>query len=210
MLEVTRNSSSLEPLEPDEDAPEIARQMCIAAKNAGVGPMAAVAGAIAKAGVEAARLEGAKHCVVDNGGDIAMLLDHPVTIGILDRLDSSDLPAVEIPPTDGRILGLCTSSGIFGHSISFGRAEAATVMASDPMLADALATALGNACRDGSSIQSALESIAGIDDVLWAMAIVDGRVGTLGKVPKMIRGRRDTKRVTVHSDFPVSISADGS
>ncbi len=117
---------SLEPLLADTDAPETVRRMCIAAEEAGVGPMAAVAGAIAEAGAKAARRAGATHCIIDNGGDIALLLDHPVVVGILDRLDSDLLPAVEITATDGEILGLCTSSGVFGHSISLGRAEAAT------------------------------------------------------------------------------------
>jgi uncharacterized protein len=199
---------SLEPLQADADAPETVKRMCVAAKEAGVGPMAAVAGAIAEAGVEVARSAGASHCIVDNGGDIALLLDHPVIVGILDKLDSDLLPAVEIAATDGEILGLCTSSGVFGHSISFGRAEAATVMARSAPLADALATALGNECKDGSLIRKALESISGIDGVLWAMAIVDGHVGTMGEMPKMLQAKKNIDAVTVHSDFPGSILAD--
>lgn len=199
---------SLEPLAAEENAPETIRRMCIAAEEAGVGPMASVAGAIAEAGVEAARSAGATHCIVDNGGDIALLLDHPAVVGIIDQLESDLLPAVEIPPTDGRILGLCTSSGIFGHSISFGRAEAATVMAETAPLADALATALGNGCKDGSHVRKALESISGIDGVLWAMAIVDGQVGTMGEMPRLLQAKRNSEDVTVHSDFPGSIPAN--
>ncbi|HUW43304.1 MAG TPA: UPF0280 family protein [Thermoplasmata archaeon] len=196
---------SLEPLAAEENAPETIRRMCSAAEEAGVGPMATVAGAIAEAGAEAARDAGATHCIVDNGGDIALLLDHPAVVGILDQLESDLLPAIEVPPTDGRIIGLCTSSGIFGHSISFGRAEAATVMARTAPLADALATALGNGCKGGSDIRKALESISGTDGVLWAMAIVDGRVGTMGDMPRLFQAKRNGEDVTVHSDFPGSI-----
>lgn len=195
----------LEPVPADHDAPEIIRTMCRAAEKAGVGPMAAVAGAIAEAGVRSAKEEGATHCIVDNGGDIALLLDHPVSIGILDRIDSDLLPAFELEPTGGRILGLCTSSGIYGHSISFGRAEAATVMAKSPADADAAATALGNGCRDGPNIGRALRSILEIDGVLWAIAIVDGQVGMAGEVPRLLQGRRRPEDVTVHSDFPGTI-----
>jgi len=199
---------SLEPLPADKSAPETVKRMCISAGEAGVGPMASVAGAIAEAGVEAARVAGASHCIVDNGGDIALLLDHPAVVGILDQLESDVLPAVEIPSTDGRILGLCTSSGVFGHSISLGRAEAATVMARTAPLADALATALGNGCKDGSHVRTALESISGIDGVLWAMAIVDGQVGTMGDMPKLLQAKRSREDITVHSDFPGRIPAN--
>jgi len=201
---------SLEPLDAEKDAPLTVRRMCAAAKAAGVGPMAAVAGAIAWAAVESAKAAGAKHCIVDNGGDIALLLDRAVTIGILSDLDSENLPAVRIEKTDGRILGLCTSSGIYGHSISFGRAEAATVMASEPSLADALATALGNGCKDAGSIGKALESISEIDGIIWAMAIADGKVGTLGEMPELLPARRGADDVTVHSDFPASMPVNGS
>jgi len=201
---------SLEPLKVDEDSPQTIRRMCAAAKTAGVGPMAAVAGAIAFAAVESARDDGAKHCIVDNGGDIALLLDRPVTVGILSSIDSENLPAVRIMPTGGRILGLCTSSGIYGHSISFGRAEAATVMATEPALADALATALGNACKDAGSIVKALESISEIDGIIWAMAVVDGKVGTFGNMPDLLPARRGADDVTVHTDFPASLPVNGS
>lgn len=38
---------SLTPIKPHENAPMIIRHMCLAAKKAGVGPMASVAGALA-------------------------------------------------------------------------------------------------------------------------------------------------------------------
>lgn len=201
---------SLEPVEAEKDMPLTVRRMCAAAKAAGVGPMAAVAGAIALAAVESAKYSGASHCIVDNGGDIALLLDRPVMVGILSDIESNSLPAVRIKPTEGRILGLCTSSGIYGHSISFGKAEAATVMAADPALADALATALGNGCKDAGCIGKALESISEIDGIIWAMAVVGGKVGTLGDMPELLPARRGGDDVTVHSDFPASLPVNGA
>jgi ApbE superfamily uncharacterized protein (UPF0280 family) len=198
---------SLEPLGADNDPPLTVRRMCSAAETAGVGPMAAVAGAIALAGAEAAREAGSRHCIVDNGGDVALLLSRPAVVGILSDIDSKTIPAVKIQPTNGKILGLCTSSGIYGHSISFGRAEAATVMATDPPLADALATALGNRCKSGAVVGNALESLSGIDGVIWAMAIVEGKVGTYGNVPELLTARMGAEDVTVHSDFPASLPA---
>jgi len=201
---------SLEPLDADSGAPRIIKRMCLAARRAGVGPMATVAGAIAEAGVGAAKKAGASHCILDNGGDIALILERPAIIGILSQLDSDLLPAVEIEPTDGMILGLCTSSGIYGHSISFGRAEAATVMAEDPILADALATALGNACRDEASMTKGLASVSAVNGVRWAMGIIDGLVGTAGEMPRLLQAKRSAEDVTVHSGFPGRIPANGS
>jgi len=199
---------SLEPLSCGSDAPLSVRRMCAASAKAGVGPMATVAGTIALSGAEHAVNEGAVHCIVDNGGDIAMIIDRPVTVGILEGFSSGTLPAIELKPTDGKIVGLCTSSGRYGQSISFGKAQAATVMADDPPLADAVATALGNLCRSEENIKEALDSISSIEGIIWAMAIVDGKVGTLGEVPKLVTGKASREAVTVHSGFPASIPLD--
>lgn len=198
---------SLEPVACDEYAPITVRRMCDASARVGVGPMAAVAGAIALAGVESAAKEGASHCVIDNGGDIAMMLDEEITIGILEDIASEKLPAVKVGPTDGEIRGICTSSGLFGHSISFGRAKAATVMAADPVLADAAATALGNGCKSTRHIKGALESLSDIDGIIWAMAIVDDNVGTLGNIPGMTFAKVGGGAITVHSGFPSCASS---
>ncbi|MEM2839529.1 MAG: UPF0280 family protein [Thermoplasmata archaeon] len=193
---------SLEPLPCPEDASLTVRRMCDASSRAGVGPMASVAGAIALSGLERAIKEGATHCIIDNGGDIAMVLDRAVTIGILQDIDSASLPAVELGPTNGEIRGLCTSSGVFGHSISFGKAKAATVMAVDPVLADAAATALGNRCVSAEQTAYALESISAIEGICWALAIVGEKVGTLGDIPRLTFGKARKESITVHSRFP--------
>ena len=41
-------------------------------------------------------------------------------------------------------MGICTSSGTVGHSLSFGKADAVCVKAKSVSLADAAATAIGN------------------------------------------------------------------
>jgi len=48
------------------------------------------------------------------------------------------LPAALMP------VGVCTSSGTVGHSLSLGKADAAVVVAKSTPLADAVATRLGN------------------------------------------------------------------
>ena len=73
--------AALEPYDPGPTSPVVLR-MVRAAAEAGVGPMAAVAGAIAAAGVEAMVEAGARFGVVENGGDIAYATDRPLRIGV--------------------------------------------------------------------------------------------------------------------------------
>ena len=56
--------------------------MARAADTVGVGPMAAVAGAMAQLAVEAALRAGAEEVIVDNGGDIYLQTVEPVIIGL--------------------------------------------------------------------------------------------------------------------------------
>jgi len=119
-------------------------RMSAAGMSAGVGPMAAVAGAIAWAGVEEMVREGAGLAVIDNGGDIALVSDRPLSVGIhAGASHYSDSLAFQVPP-QREVLGICTSSATVGPSISLGTADAVSVLSHDPSLADAWATAICN------------------------------------------------------------------
>ena len=130
---------------------KVVRRMSDAARRAGVGPMAAVAGAIAWSGVEAMAAAGARFGVIDNGGDIALLTFREIRVGIhAGASPLSDRFAFLVPPTDG-IQGICTSSATVGPSVSLGVADAVTVFSPDVALADAWATAICNEIRPGDS-----------------------------------------------------------
>ena len=73
---------SFEPIELLAGAPEVAQSMARAAKIVGVGPMAAVAGAMAQYAGMAALDAGACEVIVDNGGDIYIRAGQPVIIGL--------------------------------------------------------------------------------------------------------------------------------
>ena len=138
--------TTYEPYEPDSDA-VVVRRMADAAKKAGVGPMAAVAGTIAGAGVEAMAEAGASFGVIDNGGDIALVADRPVRVGVhAGAAALSNRVAFVVPPQE-KILGICTSSATVGPSVSFGIADAVTIFSYDVALADAWATAVCNEIR---------------------------------------------------------------
>lgn len=191
-----RFGRSLEPCAVRPDAPEIARRMAEAAARVGVGPMAAVAGAIAEYAVRAMVKAGARHAVVDNGGDIALWLDHPVTLAVYAGPDGPQDLGLRMQPRSG-LFGVCTSSATVGHSLSFGRADAATVIAADPVLADAAATALGNRLvrADTATVRSALTSLLlpGVDCLI---AVIGRRIGWCGTPPEVVRIELPWHRIT--------------
>ena len=119
---------TLEPYDLVQDeAPRIVKQMIEKSAVFGIGPMAAVAGAIAGFAVQAMMDEGATYAVVDNGGDICILNDQPIVVGIY--AGSSPIRDLAFQLAERRKpLGICTSSGSVGPSISFGCADAAVVI----------------------------------------------------------------------------------
>jgi hypothetical protein len=174
-------ASSLTPYEPRSDAPEIAREMAEAARRSGVGPMAAVAGAVAE-WVGRALLAESGQVIVENGGDIFLYSKQPRTAAIY--AGSSPLSGrigLRISLTD-RPLGLCTSSGTVGPSLSFGKADAAVVLAESAALADAAASALGNRVQGEGDVESALEHLRTIAGVLGGAVVIGDHLGAWGEV----------------------------
>jgi ApbE superfamily uncharacterized protein (UPF0280 family) len=186
---------TLEPYDlADMEAPLIVRQMIESTAAFGIGPMAAVAGAIAGHAVAAMMAEGAAYAVVDNGGDICILNDHPVVVGIYAGSSPVKDLAMEISPRKTP-LGICTSSGTVGPSISFGWADAALVVSQDVILADAAATALGNAVARDGPLKECFAAIdhPGIDGGL----VVRGSETAMWKgLPPLCRARVNADRIT--------------
>lgn len=174
---------SLAPLPLDDSAPAIVREMLQAGVKAGVGPMAAVAGAIAE-GVGNGLLNlGMDDLIVENGGDIFLVRKKKSTVAVFaGESPLSNKIGVRLEP--GQMpCGVCCSSGSVGHSLSLGKADAVVVVAASTALADAVATRLGNEVKgDKGCIGKALEvaqDIAGITGVL----IVQGdKLGVWGGV----------------------------
>jgi ApbE superfamily uncharacterized protein (UPF0280 family) len=172
---------AMKPLPDDHLAPPIVREMISAAQNCGTGPMAAVAGAIAER-VGLALLTESSEVVVENGGDCFIKVDRPMQIGIFaGQSDLSERLALRIHPVNTP-LGVCTSSGTVGHSISFGRADAVTVIASSTALADAAATMTCNQVQSKSDIHRALNFAQGIEGVRGVVVVVEDQVGAWGDV----------------------------
>ncbi|MDR7866874.1 MAG: UPF0280 family protein [Sporomusaceae bacterium] len=175
--------TALAPYEPAAGCPPLVRAMAAAAALAGTGPMAAVAGAVsAYVGHRLEELYGLTEVIVENGGDIYLRSSVPRKIAIYAGASPlSNKLALVVPPTLSP-LGICTSSGTVGHSLSFGKADAATVLAKDAATADAYATALGNRIQGPPDIDAALSWIAAQPEVLGAVVIAGDRVGAVGQV----------------------------
>jgi uncharacterized protein len=155
-------ASSLAPIADDPAAPAIARAMLRAAGSAGVGPMAAVAGAMAEAVGRALQAEfGCREVVVENGGDLWLAFVESIDVSVFaGESPLSERVGVSIPP-EFSPLGLCTSSGTVGPSLSLGRADAAMVACADAATADAWATSFGNAVGGPDEIATALRLFEG-------------------------------------------------
>jgi len=173
--------TSLEPVAVEKDAPPLVADMAEAARKAGVGPMAAVAGAIAEAvgkGLSAFSQE----VIVENGGDIYLKSLIKRRIGIyagqspLTGRVGLEIEGKETP------LGVCTSSGTVGHSLSFGRADAVVVLSLSTALADAAATAIGNLIRQPEDIPGGIEFARGIGGLRGVVIIQGEQVGVWGEL----------------------------
>jgi ApbE superfamily uncharacterized protein (UPF0280 family) len=155
---------ALRPVSVRKDAPFIAQNMAKAARRVGVGPMAAVAGAFAERLAEEV-YAGDSDVIIENGGDIYLKTSAVRVVEIYagESVFKGHV-RLSVSPSMSPI-GICTSSGKFGHSLSFGRADAACVLSQDAYLADAAATAVGNRVKSAADIAAALgyvQSVSGL------------------------------------------------
>ena len=173
--------TSLKPLPVNDDAPRIVRLMSEATNRVGVGPMASVAGAIAEF-VGNELLPFSPEVIVENGGDIFLKSlskrivgiyagESPLTGKIGLEINSEDTP-----------LGICTSSGTVGHSLSYGKADAVVVLSKSATLADAAATAIGNLIAQPSDIPNGIEFAKGVEGLKGVIIIKGDKAGLWGEV----------------------------
>ncbi|RZN64476.1 MAG: UPF0280 family protein [Candidatus Methanoliparum thermophilum] len=189
---------TFEPYQPKKDVPDVVKRMLSASEKVGVGPMAAVAGTIAWIAVEKMRMAGSRYAIVDNGGDIAIINDKVCYVGIY--AGSSPISckyAFEIEPRDD-IIGICTSSGRVGPSISLGDADAVTVFSKDVSLADAAATAFGNFIHNDFNDEiKKIESIMNEnDDIIGSLVVQNEKVALLGDLPLIVSANVDKELIT--------------
>lgn len=174
--------AALKPIAVELRAPGIVRKMARAAAMAGVGPMASVAGAIAEFLGRDLLKKGCREVIIENGGDIFLSSPRDTKIGIysgkpgLFKNLSLKIKAKDTP------LGICTSSGRVGHSLSFGLADAAVILARSATLADSVATATANRVKSPADLKKAMAFARSVKGILGAVIILGNNLVSWGKI----------------------------
>lgn len=174
---------ALSPHLPLTPCPPIVTLMATAAHKANVGPMAAVAGTFCQ--LTAAHLLQRfpiTDLIIENGGDIYLTSARTRRIAIYAGTSPlSNKLALEIP-AQVCPLGICTSSGTVGHSLSFGQADAVTVLCKDAALSDSYATAIGNMVKIPADINAALDYSSTQPEIMGIVIIVGDQIGFRGDI----------------------------
>ncbi len=155
--------------------------MVQAANLCGVGPMAAVAGAIAEF-VGRELLNYSSEVIVENGGDIFIKSNKERMVSIFageSPLSQKIILKIEVQKN---FIGICTSSGTVGPSLSFGEADAVTVISDSVLLADAAATALGNIIKSEEDIRKGLIYAQKIKGIKGVVIIKEDKMGLWGEI----------------------------
>lgn len=178
-----RFAGSLMPIPMNNQAPEVVKQMLAAGMEAGVGPMAAVAGVVAEWVGRGLLAQGADEVIVENGGDLFVARKQACTVAVYaGESPLSGKLAIGLQP-EKMGCGVCCSSGTIGHSLSLGVADAVVVVAPSTALADAAATRIGNEVGRGKkSINRALELAGEIDGLSGVVIISGDRLGAWGDI----------------------------
>jgi len=173
------------------EAPKIAVQMAEAAWKAGTGPMAAVAGAFAQ--VIGERLhERVNDVIVENGGDIYINSSRERTVAIYAGKSKFSYKIGLILSAEETPLGICTSSGTVGPSISYGKADAIVVKSNSAALADAVATQAGNLVKTEDDLVKAIKYAGNIDGIKGIIAIKSDKMAVWGEMEIVPIARGDS------------------
>lgn len=173
--------ATLTPWNDSGPLPGIVREMAHAGQLAGVGPMAAVAGAVAEQ-VGRDLLGHSDQVIVENGGDLFIRSHEPVTIGIFANQSPLSLRIGLRMDAGEQPMAVCTSSGTVGHSLSMGKADAVCIVSASCSLADAAATSVGNHVQTVTDIHKAVEIGKNIKGVEGIIVIVKDKIGMWGNL----------------------------
>jgi ApbE superfamily uncharacterized protein (UPF0280 family) len=170
---------SLVPWRLQSPAPQIIRQMVRAGRKAGVGPMAAVAGAMAES-VGRKLLAHSDEVIVENGGDIYLKTKQTETLAIYAGSSPLSMKLGLRIDSVKEAAAVCTSSGTIGHSYSAGKADAVCVLSHECALADAAATAIGNRVASAKDLTEAIDFGQQIEDVRGIVLVIGEQIAMWG------------------------------
>jgi len=174
-------ATALSPLPQPALGPGIVMEMIQASSLAQVGPMAAVAGAVAEY-VGRDLLNLSCEVVVENGGDIFIRSDAETVFAIYAGDSPLSMTTGILIERQDTPFAMCTSSGTLGHSKSFGAADAVSVVAGSCCLADAAATALCNMVKTEKDIKKAIQAGRQIQGIQGIVIIKGEQIGLWGNL----------------------------
>ena len=174
--------TALTPYDAGLEAPAILKEMSKVSHKTGIGPMSAVAGAVALRVANFIKQQyGVNEVIVENGGDIYAEAHSDMDIAVFaGQSPLSEKIGLHIPAADFP-LGICTSSGTVGPSLSLGRADAVMIVCRDVLLADSYATAMANRIRTVNDLQPVIDRIQNNPDILGSIAVKDDRLAICGQ-----------------------------
>ena len=173
--------TTLQPYPEDPWAPPLVREMIKMTRSVGVGPIASVAGAMAQF-VARDLLKSTDQIIVENGGDIFLKAERPITVSIFaGESPLSEKIGLKIPI---RLmpLGICSSSGTVGHSLSMGAADVVCILSPSAILADGAATSLCNLIKGKRDLEMASRRAQKIKGIFGGLAIIGDVMVTWGDV----------------------------
>ena len=178
---------SLKPFQPKDEAPPEAKEMAIAAEKAGIGPMSAVAGLFAReVGKELAANFTIGEMVIENGGDIYVQLKREFLFSVFaGESILSERIGLVLPENMGEI-GICTSAGTVGPSLSYGKADAVVVVSKDILIADAFATAFGNKVKTPNDVEKVIGLAEKFSEIISLLIICEDKIGIWGDLEMRI------------------------
>ena len=162
-----------------------------ASRISDVGPMATVAGTISQLSLNYLIKNKSKNSIVENGGDIALINNKKVICGIYsnNKILGNNI-GFKLKPRK-KPLGICSSSGKIGHSISFGKSDCVTIIGNKSSICDGLATRIANQIKEENSeiaINNAIECLERYKEYFdSALIIYKDNVATFGKIPKIVK-----------------------
>jgi ApbE superfamily uncharacterized protein (UPF0280 family) len=173
---------TFKPHREEPNAPEIVKVMAEAARRARVGPMAAVAGAFSEAvGRNLMEQFDIQELVVENGGDIFLKIERNLLMSVYaGNSPLSEKIGIEIQAAHSP-LGVCTSAGTVGPSISLGKSDATMIVCRNTALADALATTFGNLVQTPEDVQKVTQQTEWFPEILSAVIICRDKIGIRGQ-----------------------------
>jgi len=174
--------TTFEPHQVEPNAPEIVKVMAEAANHAGVGPMASVAGVFAEmVGQHLMQQFKTQELVVENGGDIFLKINRNLLMSVYaGNSPLSEKIGIEIPASESP-LGVCTSAGTVGPSVSLGKSDATMIICRNTALADALATTFGNLVQTPEDVQRVTQQTEQFPEILSAVIICHDKIGIRGQ-----------------------------